>query len=278
MSLIKTISDSAPTLTPNERLLIQSVIDNPTTAALGTASELAKAVGVHEATASRLAKKLGFGSYAGFRNALRDEFIATNETATRFQKTLSKNDEGTILGNLVVDEVDALSHVDNFISDDQINDVAQRLMSAERIFIQGSGNAEILALLMLKRFRRFGKDVHQLGSDARSLAEQTLGLRPGDVVLTFVFRRAPKHYVPLIETAREAGSQSIVICGSTGAMAVPAPDYLLAAPRSGSTEAFQTLTVPMTICNAIVIAAGLTEQQESLKKLERLGQLIERFD
>ncbi|WP_159087075.1 MurR/RpiR family transcriptional regulator [Loktanella sp. Alg231-35] len=278
MSLIKTISDSALTLTPNERLLIQSVMDDPTTAALGTASELAKAVGVHEATASRLAKKLGFNSYARFRDALRDEFIATNETATRFQKTISDNDTGTTLGNLIAEEVDALSHVDNFISDTQINQVAEKLMSADRIFIQGTGNAEILALLMLKRFRRFGKDAHQLASDARSLAEQTLGLRPGDVVLTFVFRRAPKHYVPLIETTREAGAQSIVICGSAGAMAAPSPDYILAAPRSGSTEAFQTLTVPMTICNAIVIAAGLTEQKQSLKKLERLGQLIERFD
>lgn len=66
MSLIKTISDSAPTLTPNERLLIQSVIDNPTTAALGTASELAKAVGVHEATASRLAKNSALAVTPGF--------------------------------------------------------------------------------------------------------------------------------------------------------------------------------------------------------------------
>lgn len=278
MSLIETISHNAPGLTPNERLLTQSIIEDPTTAALGTASELAKAVGVHEATASRLAKKLGFNSYAAFRNALREEFIATNETATRFQRTISENDEGTILNNLAVDEVNALSNVDSFISDSQIKDVAARLMSAERIFIQGSGNAEILALLMTKRFRRFGKDVHQLATDARTLAEQTLGLRTGDVILTFVFRRLPKHYGPLVETAREAGCQTIVICDSTGAMAALAPDFILAAPRSGSTEAFQTLTVPMTICNAIVIAAGLTEQQQALKKLERLGQLIERFD
>ena len=278
MSLIETISHYSPGLTPNARLLTQSIVEDPTTAALGTASELAKAVGVHEATASRLAKKLGFNSYAAFRNALREEFIATNETATRFQRTISENDEGTILNNLAIEDVDALSSVDSFISDSQIKDGAALLMSAERIFIQGSGNAEILALLMTKRFRRFGKDVQQLATDARTLAEQTLGLRAGDVILTFVFRRPPKHYGPLIETGREAGCQTIVICDSTGAMAALAPDFILAAPRSGSTEAIQTLTVPMTICNAIVIAAGLTEKQQALKKLERLGQLIERFD
>jgi hypothetical protein len=34
----------------------------------------------------------------------------------------------------------------------------------------------------------------------------------------------------------------------------------------------------MTVCNAIVIAAGHTAKEESLKKLDRLGQLIERFE
>lgn len=278
MSLIEKISSSADSLTPNERRLVQSVMESPTTAALGTASELASAVGVHEATASRLARKLGFQSYAAFRDALRAEFIATRETATRFEKTISETSSDTILGNLARQEIQALGRVEEFISAEQIARVAERLMRAKRIFVYGYGNAEVLALLMIKRFRRFGKDVHKLAADPRSLAEQALALRPDDAVLTFAFRRAPRGYAPLIQTAREAGAETIVISGSSGAMLSPRPDHLLAAPRSGDPDAFQTLTVPMTVCNAVVIAAGLTAKDESLKKLERLGQLIERFE
>ena len=69
MSLIEKISDQASTLTPSERRLVENVIESPTAAALGTAGELARAVGVHEATASRLAKKLGFDSYASRKAA-----------------------------------------------------------------------------------------------------------------------------------------------------------------------------------------------------------------
>lgn len=278
MSVIETITNTTESLTPNERRLVKAVMDSPTSAALGTASDLAKTTGVHEATASRLARKLGYASYAAFRDALRDEFIATRETATRFEKTIAETSSDTILGSLVQEEAQALLSVEQFVSTEQINAVAERLMSANRIFVYGSGNAEILALLMLKRFRRFGKDVHQLQADARSLAEQALGLNAGDVVLTFVFRRAPRGYAPLIETGREAGATNIVISGTTGATVTPRPDYLLAAPRSGHPDAFQTLTVPMAICNAVVIAAGLTAKEESLQKLEKLGRLIERFD
>ena len=78
MSLIEKISDQASLLTPSERKLVETVIESPKRAALGTANELAQSVGVHEATASRLAKKLGYDSYATFREALREEFIATN--------------------------------------------------------------------------------------------------------------------------------------------------------------------------------------------------------
>lgn len=278
MSLIQKISDQAATLTPSERRLVENVIESPTSAALGTASELAKAVGVHEATASRMAKKLGFDSYAAFRDALRDEFIATRETATRFEKTIAESSDGTVLGKLARDEAQALGGVEEFITPEQIADIANLLMKANRIFIYGYGNAEVLALMMVKRFRRFGKEVQQLDTDPRGLAEQMLGLESGDVVLSFAFRRPPRGYAALIETAKEARAATIIISGQSGALLAPRPDHILAAPRSGDPDAFQTLTVPMTVCNALVIAAGLTAKEESLKKLDRLGQLIERFE
>lgn len=278
MSVLKKISSTAVSLTPNERRLVETVMQSPTEAALGTATELARTVGVHEATASRLARKLGYGSYAAFRDALREEFIATRETATRFEKTIAETGSESILGALARQEAKALSRIEDFIAPAQLMAVAEQLMSARRVFIYGYGNAETLALMMLKRFRRFGKDVHKLDADPRTLAEQTLGFEPGDAVLTFAFRRPPRGYAPLVETARQAGAMTIVVSGSTGATLVPQPDHLLAAPRSGDPDSFQTLTVPMTVCNALVIAAGLTAKDESLKKLEQLGGLIERFE
>ncbi len=278
MSVIEKISDQAMALTPSERRLVENVMASPSVAALGTAGEFAKAAGVHEATASRLAKKLGFDSYASFRSALREEFIATRETATRFEKTISESEPDTILGKLVRDEAEALGGIHDFIRPDQIADIANILMKAKRIFIYGYGNAEVLALMMVKRFRRFGKEVQQLDTNPRGLAEQMLGLDAGDVVLSFAFRRPPRGYAALIETAKEVGATSIIVSGNSGALLAPRPDHLLAAPRSGDPDAFQTLTVPMTVCNAIVIAAGLTAREESLKKLDRLGQLIERFE
>ncbi len=279
MSLIAIISERASDLTPNERRLVEAVLADPKAVAFGTGGDLARDVGVHEATLSRLVRKLGFGSYGMFRAALKDEFIPTRETATRFQKTLNGSAESsTILGKLAQDEIVALHSVEEHIRPEQIKRVAETLMTAPRVSFYGFGNAEVLAALMVKRFRRFGRSVQQLSADPRTLAEQALGFVPGEAVLLFAFRRPPRAYAAIIDSAREAGAATIVVTSNSGVHLTPPPDQMLVAPRSGDPDGFQTLTVPMTVCNAIVIAAGLTAKEETLKKLDRLGQLIERFD
>lgn len=278
MSIVHKIQEAATGLTPSERRLVDSLMERPTDAAIVTASALARSVGVHEATASRLARKLGYDSYAAFRGALREEFIPTRETATRLKKTLADTAGDSILKTLAQEEIESLSRIEAFVSADQIEAVAGTLIGANRLFVFGQGNAETLALMMLKRFRRFGADVHMLTADPRSLAEQALGFRRGDVLLVFAFRRAPHAYEPLISTAGEVGAATVVIADTIGATLVPQPDHLLTAPRSGDKDAFQTLTAPMALCNALVISAGQTAGDTALKSLDRLGELISRFE
>jgi DNA-binding MurR/RpiR family transcriptional regulator len=278
MTILDKFTEAAPVLTPNERLLVREVMASPTSVALGTAGEFARQVGVHEATVSRLARKLGYASYAEFRDDLRREFIPTQDAALRLERTMSETSAGSILGDLARQEAEALLNIENFVKPEEITRAAELLIKAERVFFYGYGNAEMLAVMMVKRFRRFGRSAQQLSADPRSLAEAVLSFKPGDVVVTFAFRRPPRGYAALIESARQAGAATLVISGSVGATLAPQPDYLLAAPRGGSRDGFQTLTVPMTVCNALVIAAGLTEKDDTLKALDRLGELIRRFD
>jgi DNA-binding MurR/RpiR family transcriptional regulator len=278
MSIAEKVQSLAAELTQSERKLVEAILRRPKSAALGTALELAQGVEVHEATVSRLVRKLGYQSYSSFRSAMQAEFIPTQEPATRMKKSISEMGSGSLLANLVAQEIAALSTIGEHVSAVTIEEAASELMHARRIFLFGRGNAETLSLMMLKRFRRFGRDVVQLSGDPRDLAEQALSFARGDIALIFAFRRAPKGYVPLIETLRQAGARSIVISGASGALLSPAPDRLISVPRSGDQDAFQTLTVPMTICNAIVLAAGAQHKEESLRMLDQLGDLIRRFE
>jgi DNA-binding MurR/RpiR family transcriptional regulator len=277
-SIASTIQFQADRLTPSERRLVTTVLAQPRQAALATVTDLAREAGVHEATVSRLARKLGFDGYAAFRNALQTEFLPTEETATRLQRTLQSAAGSGVLSALVAQETAALANLGAHVNEDQITEAATLLADARRLFIFGRGNAEALALIMAKRFRRFGRDVHLLTGDARSLAEAVLGMGPGDVLLVYALRRAPRPYAALVDHARSAGVPVLAISDTLGPMLVPPPDMVLSAPRSGDVDGFQSLTVPMAISNAIILAAGAREETKMLRTLETLGALIKRFE
>lgn len=278
MSVKEKISGAADSLTSSERRLVKEILAKPRAVALGTAADLARSAGVHEATASRLARKLGFEKYATFRDAIRDEFIVRTDPAVRVLNTLSHTGSGGLLEELIGREISALTTLAGFVTSAALLRAARALAKARKIFIFARGNAEALAVMMERRLRRFGLDVQRLQGDGRDLAEQVLDMRHDDVLLAFAFRRQPRHFAPLIERARSVGAPSVVVAGSVGPTLVPGPDHLLYAPRAGNAEQFQTLTVPMTICNALILAMAQADRSRSLRRLETLGELIEEFE
>lgn len=277
-SVIDRFREIAELLTPAEHQLIKQILASPRDAALGTASDLAQSIGVHEATASRLAKKLGYPNYAGFRAAIQQDFIVRADPAERLRNTLRQGTEAGLLSDLIQKEIEALVRVDQYVDDAALLTAAQALVHARRIHIFARGNAQALAVLMERRLRRMGCAVTLLLGDGRDLAEQALGLGAEDALLGFAFRRQPSHYAPLFEHARKVGAATLVISGTVGPSLTPPADHLLFAPRAGGQDAFQTLTVPMAICNALILAMAKLDPRDSLDNLEKLGQLIDAFE
>lgn len=278
MSIVERIQTVAETLTPAERRLVREVIGQPQDVALGTAGALARRIGVHEATASRLARKLGFDSYSGFRDAIREEFIVKTDAAVRVRNTLATAEGHGLLGSLVEQEIAALSRLASYVTDERLEAAARALAGCRRIYLFARGNAETLAVLMNRRLRRMAYETVILSGDTRDLAEQVLTMDEGDGLVAFAFRRQPSHYAPLFERARTVGAVTVTVAGSIGPSLSPTADHLLSAPRAGASDSFQTLSVPMAICNGLILAMARSDESRSLRHLEALGELIGEFE
>ncbi|WGF87738.1 MurR/RpiR family transcriptional regulator [Marinivivus vitaminiproducens] len=275
--LIGRVQQVAATLTETEQRLVTELMRNPQEIALGTSAAFAARIGAHEATTSRLARKLGFANYAAFRTCLRDEFVQRAAPAQRLSTTLSEAQDKGYLSVLLNEEMAALGRLRDFVTETHIAE-ASALLDRERVFVFAHGNAKALAVMMDRRLRRMAIGSRVLHGSARDLAEGALALGRDDVLLAFAFRRQPAGYARLIEVARQAGTATLAVSDTLGPSLRPAPDLLLAAPRSGAPEGFQTLTVPMAICNALVLALAARRGPAALRELERLGTLIGRFE
>lgn len=276
-TLIERIQAVADNLTATEQKLISELLRVPRDVAIGTSSEFAARLGVHEATTSRLARKLGFSSYSEFRDELRREFLKVADPAERIATALNDARTQGFLPLLVASELAALAAMTDHITDARILEAAEKL-DRRRVFIYGHGNAEVLAVLMERRLRRLGIDSHRLAGSPRDLAERMLTLSSGDALLLFAFRRQPPDYGRLMDIAAEVGAATVVISGTVGPSLTPKPDVLLSAPRAGMENSFQTLTVPMAICNAINLALAARRGPDAISTLDRLGELIVKFE
>jgi DNA-binding MurR/RpiR family transcriptional regulator len=268
-------------LTLSEERLVQELLSRPEDAALMSAADLARRVGVHEATAVRLAQKLGYEGYPALRSQLQSNLIQSNspqaEPAKRVQERLSHVSEGNVLGELIDSEVKTLLELPRHVQQSQLDAAALLLAKAQRIFLFAHGHATSLVEFLDRRLRRSGLVTVLIPYRGRDLAEYLHLLTKHDVVLSFALHTRPPGYVALHNYAKKVGAKTLLISDQLGPTLRPAPTLLLSAPR-GPKEEFQTLVVPMTLCNALVLRLAQLDEGRSLKSLHGLSQLVEQFE
>ena len=274
-TLKQAVADYPNALTEADERLVRVLLANPTESAFLSAAELSKRAGVHQASAVRLAQKLGYSGYPELRTALQAELVGAKEPSERVRKRLSHM-ENDVLRQLVDSEAEALLDLPNHVSQSQLEDAARLLISGGRVLIFARGHATALANLMDRRLRRSGFDSRPVPFEGRDLAEHVLTLEPSDVVLAFAFHRTPPGILPLLAHAEEVGAKTLVISDLIGLLLRPQPTLLLSAPRGEEAE-FQTLSVPMALLNALVLTIARLDDNRSLRALDRSADLIERF-
>jgi DNA-binding MurR/RpiR family transcriptional regulator len=257
-------------LTEADQRLLDVLLREPAHAALLSASDLARETGVHAASAVRLAQKLGYTGYPDLRSALRDEFVAS-DGARRVAATLT-GAQDNLLASLVRSEMEALSGLLNHVDQAALEAAAATLLRARSIAIFAQGNATVLVELLDRRLRRAGLRTVVASGQGRELAEHLVGLRRDDVLVAFAFRRLPRELEPALEHARKMGAKSVVIADQVARRLQARVDHVLAAPR-GNAEEFLTLTVPMAICNALVLTIASIDNGQSVSTLDALEKL-----
>lgn len=277
MTFTDRVQEQRPRLTRGDRTLLDEILAHPADAPLWRGEDLARRAGVHPAAATRLAQRLGYDGYLQLREDLRAEHNRRlTGSGDRFRTEQRDRGEQGTLDALLDGELASLAALSRHVDQQRIDDAADRLVAAHRVFVFGRGNATVLAELVDRRLRRFGITTVNLTGSGRDVAERILSMHQDDLVLAFAFRRAPRDLGALLGHADSVGAASLLIT-DTLHMLEPAPTEVLSAPR-GDQQGFASLTVPMTIVNAIVLAIAQRHSSVTLPALDRLDDLLTTFD
>ncbi|MBE3640018.1 MurR/RpiR family transcriptional regulator [Mangrovicoccus algicola] len=270
-SLDDLVSRNAARLTEADTRLLDVLLGDPVRAALENGREISDRAGVHPASALRLARRLGFDGYPAFRNFLRSNLAQGGQdfgtASARMAARLVQAEEGGLLGSVIDGETAALEALRATLGDDDIRGFSEVLRDARRIFVLGLGHAASLSALIALRLGRSGYEATDLAARLPQMALALSGLGPGDVIWLLSFRAPHQAVLSLGALARERGATVLALTDAGAPPLRPAPDRLIAASRGRAGET-QSLTVPMTVANAVILDLAGIDGGRSLQALE----------
>lgn len=258
-------------LTKSEQRIASYLLMNHDEAAFLPAAELGGRLGVSEATVVRFARSVGYDGYPALRRSLQRIFRLKVTPATRLQHKLAElgSGQGHVLGKLVEMEVQYLAEALHEIQPADFDRAVGLILGARRLFVFAVGPSRVLADLFLIRMRRFGIPTVSMTETGRDILEELHLLKPDDLVLATGFNRVTGELIAVMEHAHAVGCAVVFITDTLGPTFRERADVILSA-RRGPMSTFHSLTVPMTIINALVLSVAMARPEASVAALDRL--------
>ncbi|MCM2474594.1 MurR/RpiR family transcriptional regulator [Rhizobium sp. CG5] len=266
------ISRYSTRLTEADTRLLDVLIQDPIRAAMENGKDVSFRAGVHPASAVRLARRLGFKGYPEFRSFLQANLLEGGNDfespAARMAARLVRAEEGGLLASVLDSEIAALQQARNSVSDADIRAFSESLRDCRRVFVFGRGHFAALSSLIALRLNRSGYDSVDLASQMHQLAEALATLTSEDVVWLLAFRRAPPLLQEVCAIATKCGAKILAITDVGGTRIDPVPDHQILVSRGEPGES-QSLVVPMTIANAVILDLAAIDHGRSLRSLQQ---------
>ncbi len=273
-SLRDRLEECMPGLSKSQRRIASYLLSHYDEAAFLSAADLATQLEVSEATVVRFAKAIGYDGFPQLRRVLQSVYRGEVTPAARLQHKLAElaHNQGHILTKVLNMEIQYLAEANRSVSAEDFDRAVALLLGAKRVFVYAGGPSAVLGYLLELRLRRFGIFCLSMNESGRNLVEKLQLLESTDVLVVAGFNHMNRELRVVAEHAHAIGCRTILLTDILGASLQDHVDVVLAA-RRGPVSTFHSLTVPMAILNALILAVAMARPEESLAALERMQQL-----
>jgi DNA-binding MurR/RpiR family transcriptional regulator len=277
VSFSQLISEFYTQLTKSEKRIANYLNQNQDEAAFLSAGEIAGRLQLSEATMVRFARTLGFDSYPAMRVALQESFRHRLTHSSRLRSRLDDlRTDGDIFERLVASEIDYLTEALQTLDRQALGAAVELLRTHQRVFVFGLGPSLSLVDLLEIRLTRSARHVIPLNTSGREMLEPMMHMNGSDLLIAIGFFNVTPSLRLVLEYAHQHKTPVILVTDTLGPQVGNQADVILSA-RRGPVSAFHSLTVPMTIVNALLLALSSVDQEKVMTNLDNLDQLRERL-
>jgi len=269
IDVLKTIQLKYRDLSKGHKLIAQYITTHYEKTAFMTAYKLGENVNVSESTVVRFANSLGFSGYPSLQRALQELVKTKLTTVQRLDMTNEYNDKEALYKKIIRADIDNLKATLDNLDMKNFESVIDNICSAKRVYILGLRSSNALAGY-LGFYLSFLLDyVKVVSSGISDVFEQLLRLDSEDLVIAISYPRYSKKTLDALKYVKEQNCKIVGITDSLLSPLANVADYTLLA-RSDMLSFVDSLIAPMSLINAIIIAIGMKNKDETTEYLTKL--------
>ncbi|MGM8214807.1 MurR/RpiR family transcriptional regulator [Bacillaceae bacterium W0354] len=270
------ISKSLPNMSKSQKEIAKYVISHMESVPFFTVGQLAKNVGVSEATVVRFATFLGFDGYPQFQKTLQEAVRKQLTTVERLRisdDVYDKEDQAVF--EMFNEDVNRIESMAKQLDLNAFHSAIDFIVQAKRIFIIANRSA-----VSIGSFLEFYFDVllenTELIRNPYGISEKLFRLNEDDVVIGLSFSRYTRNTVEAVSFAKDRGAKVIAVTDHMLSPLIPYADVSLCA-RSDMPSFIDSFVAPLSLINALIVAVGKRKRKDIEKHLEELEEVWERF-
>lgn len=247
-------------------------------AAFMTAAALGKAVGVSESTVVRFAMELGYEGYPELQKAMQEMVVNRLTAVQRIEVTNDRIGNQDILNMVLQSDMEKLRQTGEIVSREDFRQAVDAILSARRVFILGVRSTAPLANFMGYYLGQMLDNVRIVTTSGTSAVfEQIISADRQDAVVAFSFPRYSTSTAQGAEYCRSKGAKVIGITDSIASPLGRSCDHVLLA-KSDMISLVDSLTAPLSIVNALLVAIAARREKELEQKFLELEHVWEKYN
>ena len=272
--LLVRINQNFSSFSKGQRLLANYIMENYDKAAFVTASRMGHPVGVSESTVVRFAYALGYDGYPELQRALQ-ELIRNRLTAVQRIQLTSELDEDEILTNVLKIDIANLRATIDTADNATFNRVVDELFQAKKVYIVGMKSASPLAQFLGYYLGFVLDNVVTVNASFGDAYESMIRVGPEDLCVGISFPRYSSRTVEALSFAKSMGAKVVAITDGMFSPIAELADYVLLA-HSDMASFADSLTAPLSLINAMIVAASMRRRDDVYDRLDQLENLWRR--
>ena len=276
--ILSILESKAHTFSKGQRAIAAYIMESYDKAAFLTASKLGTIVGVSESTVVRFAMELGYDGYPSMQKALQEMVVNRLTSVQRMGVASDRIGNQDVLTAVIQSDIDKLRQTAETINKDHFNAAVEAVLKARRVFILGVRSTAPLASFLGYYLSQMLDTVHTVTTSGTSAVfEQVISVDERDAVIAFSF---PRYSTSTAQGALYCRSKGAAVIGITDSALSPlgrSSDHVLLA-KSDMISLVDSLTAPLSIANALIVAIAARRERKLEKKFSELERLWEKYN